>query len=286
MTASVSTRGISRSPRAVESAVERVYLVVIALAALFVAYLGFAVPKRMDESFTWAALPPLHARFVASLYLFGAVYVAGCALSSRRAVNGPVFGGIIAFTGLLLSVTLLNLDAFDFDLVPVWVWTGSYVVYPILGLLIVGYGWRRGRFAVVEDTRSGGVPRWMTLGMQATAVAFAVTGALLLVARGAMADVWPWQISIGLAQFYGAPFLAIAWCAWRYSTRRSSSSLQAFGPAIAALGIATVASSLRHNKVFGGADASSIVWYLAFTALAVLGVVISWTAWSRPSRRA
>jgi hypothetical protein len=40
MTASLSTRGVVGPPRLVETVVERVYLVVIALAALFVAYLG------------------------------------------------------------------------------------------------------------------------------------------------------------------------------------------------------------------------------------------------------
>ena len=32
------------------------------------------------------------------------------------------------FTGLLLTLTLLNLKAFGFDLAPVWVWTVSYIV--------------------------------------------------------------------------------------------------------------------------------------------------------------
>ncbi len=62
---------------------ERAYLGTITVAALFVAYLGFVAPKRMDKSFTWAALPPLHARFVASLYLFGTVYLGACATTSK-----------------------------------------------------------------------------------------------------------------------------------------------------------------------------------------------------------
>ena len=133
--------------------VERLYLGTITLAALFVAYLGFLAPKRMDESFTWAALPPLHARFVASLYLFGGVYLGACTLARRRAANGPVYGGITAFTGLLLLVTLLNLNAFDFDLAPVWVWTVSYIVYPIVAVVLTISVWRRGGFSEPEPVR-------------------------------------------------------------------------------------------------------------------------------------
>ena len=139
---------------------ERLYLGTITLAALFIAYLGFLAPKRMDESFTWAALPPLHARFVASLYLFGGVYLGACTLARRRAANGPVYGGITAFTGLLLFVTLLNLKAFDFDLAPVWVWTVSYIVYPILAIALAVTVWRRGGFADQEDPSDRMIPRW------------------------------------------------------------------------------------------------------------------------------
>ncbi len=42
----------------------------ICAAALFVAYLGIFVPERLDRSFTWAVLPPLHARFVGVLFSF------------------------------------------------------------------------------------------------------------------------------------------------------------------------------------------------------------------------
>ena len=58
---------------------ERLYFGVITVAALFVTWLGFSAPARMDESFTWALLPPLHAGFVGALYLFGGVYLLLCA---------------------------------------------------------------------------------------------------------------------------------------------------------------------------------------------------------------
>src|SRR4051794_24794250 len=93
----------------------RVFYGVIALAALFVAYLGITKPAKLDESFTWAILPTLHARFVGVLYLFGGVYMIGCILAHRWSQVSPALPAIGLFTSLLLLVTLLHPDAFDYD---------------------------------------------------------------------------------------------------------------------------------------------------------------------------
>ena len=114
-------------------AAQRAFFVVIAVAALFVAYLGLVTPAKMDRSFTWAVLPPLHAGFVGMLYLFGGVFMAGCVLARRRSQVSGALPAIALFTSLLLLATALNSEAFDFDLAPVWVWTLSYTIYPAIG---------------------------------------------------------------------------------------------------------------------------------------------------------
>ena len=116
-----STRG--DAPLNEISAPLRLFFGVTAIAAFFVAYLGLVDPARIDERFTWVVLPPLHARFVGVLYLFGMVYMIGCILANRWSQVSPALPAIGIFTSLLLLVTLLNLEAFDFDLGPVWVWT-------------------------------------------------------------------------------------------------------------------------------------------------------------------
>ena len=103
-------------------------------------------------------------------------------------------------------MTLLNLEAFDYDLGPVWVWTLSYIILS---------DHRASRW---RGPRAGG--KLPAVGGPATRAVGAnllqvrrrscspCSGCCCLVARGAMADVWPWPISDGLAQFYGGPFLA------------------------------------------------------------------------------
>ena len=218
-----------------------------------------------------------------SLYLFGTVYLGASAAARRRTVNGPVYGGIVTFTGLLLSVTLLNLNAFDFDLAPVWVWTVSYIVYPALAVVIGWSVWRRQGFDVAEDPADAPIPSGARVALVLLAVGSGVAGVLLLVDRERMVRVWPWKVGNGLAQFYAAPVLAIAFCAWRYARRTRWTSLQAFAPALLALGAATLASSVVHRSVLGATDLSLVTWYAVFGFVTAFGLVATVASW-RPRR--
>jgi len=238
---------------------ERVLFVAICLAAMFVAYLGFFVPERMDRAFTWAVLPPLHARFVGVSYFFGGVYMISCLLARRRSQVSPALPAIGIFTSLLLVVTLLNLEAFDFDLVPVWVWTASYVVYPTAALVLAFVYRRRG--GVVEGPPLAPWARGFLLGQ---AGVFGALGIALLTAREAMVDVWPWAISTGLAQFYGGPFLAYAFCSWAYAVRRTWVEVVAVVPAMLAFTAGTLIVSWVHRDLFSAGDLADWIWFLGF----------------------
>jgi len=243
--------------------VHRCFAVVICLAAAFVAWLGFFQPVRMDRSFTWADLPPLHAGFVGALYLFGAVLVGGSAIVRHRAQWGPAIGGIAIFTTSMLVLTSLNTEAFDWSLGAVKGWVISYVVYPPIAWALTVW------LARAPITSAGGVRigRGTTIGLQVTAAAFAAAGVALLVFRSAMADAWPWKVSHGVAQFYGGPFLAIAWVAAWYSRRSFRSDLAIFGPAMTALGAAVLVVSLDHRVLFDAARPATWLWFGGFGAV-------------------
>jgi hypothetical protein len=241
------------------------------VAALFVAYLGIFVPERLDESFTWVVLPPLHARFVGVLYLFGGVYMIGCIVARRWSQVSPALPAIGIFTSLLLLVTILNEEAFDYDLTPVWVWTLSYIVYPSIAFALAWTA--RGR--QLPAVSGPALAAWAQTFLRVQAVVFAIVGVLLLVARGAMADVWPWPISDGLAQFYGGPFLAYAFCSWQYSGRRTFTELAAIAPAMLVFTAGTVIVSLVHSELFSSSDLATWVWFVGFGAAAVALLAIT-----------
>jgi len=259
---------------------ERLYFGVIALAALFVGYLGFFEPAEMDADFTWAFLPPLHARFVASLYLFGGVYMAGCLFGRFRAQVQPGPIAVVIFTTLLLVITLLNPEAFDYDLVPPWVWTMSYVIYPILGIILA---WcTRGPAAAPGSP----LARWARTFLLVQAAVFAVAGVALLTAPGVMVDLWPWPITAGLAQFYGGPFIAYAYCSWAYSRRATWTEVIAIVPGMLAFTVATVVVPVVHRELFSASDLSTWVWFVVFggAAVALAAMVVSMVTAGRSDR--
>ncbi len=253
------------------SAGRRLFFAVIAVAALLVAYLGLFAPARIDESFTWVVLPPLHARFVGVLYLFGGVYMIGSILAHRWSQVSPALPAIGIFTSLLLLVTLLNLDAFDFDLTPVRVWTLSYIVYPTIAFTLAWTARHREAPAVGGPT----LPAWAPAFLKLQATVFAVVGVALLVAREAMVDVWPWPVSAGLAQFYGGPFLAYAFTSWVYSRRRAWAELAAIAPAMLVFTAGTVVVSLMHSELFPAAALATWVWFAWFGASATVLVAMN-----------
>jgi hypothetical protein len=266
-----SPQALQRTAPSEVPALVRVFFGVIALAALLVAYLGIAAPQHLDRSFTWAILPPLHARFVGVLYLFGGVYMVGCILARRWSQVSHALPAIGLFTSLLLLVTLLNLDAFDFDLTPVWVWTLSYIVYPAIAFAVAWALRHR------QDLAVGGpeLPRWAKTFLIVQAAAFGGLGILLLVARDVGVDIWPWKITAGLAQFYGGPFLAYAFCSWQYARRSRWASLAAIVPAMLVFTAGTIVVSLVHRELFAASDVATWVWFGGFGAAAAMLLVMA-----------
>jgi hypothetical protein len=255
------------------SVAQRAFFVVIAVAALFVAYLGLAAPETMDRSFTWAVLPPLHAGFIGMLYLFGGVYMVGCIAARHRAQAAAALPGIALFTSLLLLATLLNLEAFDFDLTPVWVWTLSYTIYPIIALALAWSARVRGNDTPVL----GGPPMaaWARTFLWAQAAVFAILGLALLTVPSAMVDVWPWPISAGLARFYGGPFLAYAVCSGLHAGRGAWAQLSAIAPAMFVFAAGTIVVSLAHRELFSSSDPAAWAWFAGFGSAAIALLVMS-----------
>ncbi len=188
-------------------------------------------------------------------------------------------GGIAIFTTSMLVLTVLNTEAFDWSLGPVKGWVISYVVYPPIAWTLTIWLSRR------EITTAGGqaVSRQVTLLLRVVAITFGLSGAALMIARSAIADAWPWPVSDGVAQFYGGPFLAVAWVAWWYSNRRHRSDLIAYAPAIAVFAIAVLVISLRHRALFS-VDLASSVWFGGFGLLAATHLALTIDCWRHGQR--
>jgi hypothetical protein len=259
---------------------ERLFYAVIFAAALFVALLGYLAPARMDAAFTWAQLPPLHARFVGTLYLFGAVYLFTALIARRARSIRPAMGGIAVFTGVLFLVTVRNLQAFDFSLVPVWIWTASYVIYPLVALAFL---WtRRGRPKSAPEPAEGSTPGWVRGVLLAHAAVFGVLGLLMFVVPDAMATAWPWPVTPGVVLAYSSPFLTVAYCAGAYAHRRVWPDVAALLPALLLLEAGALIVSGLYAHLFPRDAPATWVWFGGFLvgALTVGAAVLA-----RPTMR-
>jgi hypothetical protein len=261
----------SATPTLAENpALHRLFSFVITLAAAFIAWLGLFHPTKMDDRFTWAVLPPLHARFVGALYLFGAIYTLGGALSAHRRTVAPTMVGITLFTGAMGVLTALNARSFDWDLFPVRVWVISYVAYPLISAaLTVRY-----RTLTGAEVPGPELPTWARRVLQVQAGAFIAIGATGLLVRSLLVDAWPWEVTAPVAQMYGGVFLALGVVTALHARARRLREVTWLAASTAALAATTLWASLHHRALFSSTSPSSGVWFGAAIALLVGHVLV------------
>ena len=112
---------------------ERIYFAAVGILALWVGLWGYFIPGLVNWAIPWL-VPPLHARFLGSMYLSGATFMAGCLLARRYAEVRVVVPMIAIWTGMLLIVSLFYLDQFDYTIPPTYIWFAAYIVYPLIAL--------------------------------------------------------------------------------------------------------------------------------------------------------
>ncbi len=102
------------------------------------------------------------------------------------------------------------------------------------------------------------------------AVASVVALALLL-APGAMVDVWPWPITTLLAQLYAAPLLAYGVGSVILSRQRSWRDVRVGAVTMLVFAGGVLVASALHLDLFSAEDVSAWLWFAGFT-LAVAGL--------------
>ena len=134
----------------------RVFYAVILAAAALVAVGGLLFPDLLAQNFTWFKLPPLHARFLGAIYLFGTVYMLACLLARAQWEVRWALPLVAVFTGLLFIVSILNFSAFDLGRAADLIWLASYIVYPLIAMalfLTAPRPWPR-------DPGTASLPQW------------------------------------------------------------------------------------------------------------------------------
>lgn len=242
----------------------KIYFAAVGLLALWVGVWGYFIPTQVDKAIPWL-VPPLHARFLGSMYLSGMTFmIAG--IFSRRYFEVKVMIRVIAvWTGMLFVVSLFYLGEFDFSRGPVWFWFGAYILYPAIALWLM---WRdRNQKEEIQGTP---LPGWVKTYLLVQGILVALLAAALLFAPDMMVDVWPWKITRLLAQIYSAPFLAYGLSSWMIS--RASTWQEArvivMGTFVFALGV--LLASFIHRGLFSLANPSALIWFGGFIVATIM----------------
>lgn len=250
---------------------QKIFFAVICAAALLVAALGLFNPDYLATIFTWLVLPPLHARFVGAIYLFGAVFMAGCLFAKTQAEVRWGVQMIGIWTGMLFIISILNLSAFGLNLLPVQIWFASYIIYPIIAIWMTF----RDSDSMKPAALSGpALDSWAKNFLFAQGVIVSLLAVALFLAPGFMSTLWPWKVTPVLAQMYAGPLLSYGIGSLIYSTQGQWLGVRSIVPGMFSFAIITLIVSMMHFSLFSLAELADLLWFGWFiVSSALLGVM-------------
>ena len=237
---------------------QRIFFAVICAAALLVAVLGIFNPSYLASIFTWVELPPFHARFVGAIYAFGAVFMLGCLLARHQAEVRWGVQMIGIWTGMLLVISLMNLRAFDFTQLPVWIWFASYIIYPIISLWMT---LRQPQLMQAGDLPGPALTAWAKGYLRIQGILFTVLAGLLFASPVFMSNLWPWEVTPRLAQMYAGPLLSYGLGSSWFSRQEKWMGIRALLPGMLVFTATTLVISFLHINLFSFRQTSDVIWF-------------------------
>lgn len=254
---------------------ERRYFMVVAAFTLYVAFWGLLFPGGLGVDLPGVAkdfnhalpfnlvIPPLHARFIGSLYLGASVFLL---LSLRRDQTWREqrigVWMVLVWTGMLELVSLLHLEIFDWGRQParpLVAWWLAYTWFPLQAAWIL---WRRGdrplTAAVLVDGSLGRSARRCLTVLGGVLV---VLGCVLFLAPVTAAALWPWKLPPILGQIYSGPFMALGWGALLAARTASARERAGYLWAAVVFALAALAASTRHRDLFDFHRAGPWIWF-------------------------
>lgn len=254
---------------------QRLFFAVICAAALLVAVLGLFNPAYLASIFTWVELPPLHARFVGAIYAFGAVFMAGCLAARYQAEVRWAVQLIGIWTGMLFIISLLNLSAFDFTLLPVQIWFASYIIYPVIAFWMTI---QQPQLMNAGDLPGPRLAGWARVFLLIQGFLFSFLAVLLFLAPELMATLWPWKVTPVLAQMYAGPLLAYGLGSFLFAQQEKWLGVRSILPGMLIFSAITVFISFLHINLFSFNEPADILWFGWFLFASLILVLLTFRA--------
>ncbi len=246
---------------------EKIYFAAVGILALWVGVWGYFIPAHVNWAIPWL-VPPLHARFLGSMYLSGAAFMIGCLLARHYAEVRIVVLMTAIWTGMLLLVSFFYLNQFDPRIPPTYIWFAAYIAFPLIALWLA---WKHrsdpGPSRGIELSEAA--KNYLTL----QCLAFMLLGLALFAVPGRMVEHWPWKITRLLAQIYSAPFLAYAVGSLLLARCKSWAEVSIAVRAMFVFTAGVLVASLIHMDLFAAKNPLTWLWFGGFLiATLMLGV--------------
>ena len=252
----------------------KIYFFAVGFLALWVGFFGFFLPAHVDWALPWL-VPPLHARFLGSMYLSGATFMILCLFATRWDEVRVVLPMIAIWTGMLFLISLFYLGEFHFAKPQPWIWFGAYLAYPLIAL------WLAWQYRNVDTVPMGAdLPGWVRFYLLVQGIVATLLGLFLLLAPNFMMSVWPWKITQLLAQLYSAPFLSYGIGSLLLTRRRTWAEVRIPVTATLVFAVGVLIASILHRGLFSAADLSDWLWFISFAVASLMLGLLSVRAFS------
>ena len=243
---------------------ERIYFGAVGLLALWVGIWGYFIPDKVDKAIPWL-VPPLHSRFLGSMYLSGTTFMIGGILSRYYAEVRVMVRAIAIWTGMLFIVSLFYLGEFDYSRTQVWIWFGAYILYPLIAL------WLMWKDRTLQDRLTGSdLPAWVRTYLFVQGILVTLLALVLLLAPELMVSAWPWKITRLLAQIYSAPFLAYGLSSFMISRLQNWAEIRVVVTATFVFALGVLLASFIHGALFSTGTISTWLWFGGFLLATVM----------------
>jgi hypothetical protein len=246
------------------------YGFVLALAAM-IGIWGLFFPAQVLQVLPFS-VPPLHSRFLGSMYLSGATFMGLNILAKQWAEVRVVTPMIAIWTGMLGIISLFHLSAFDWERVQVWVWFFAYISFPLIAAWIA---WQQRS----QNTPTEGLPLsdYLRTYLYLQGGLLTLLALSLLIAPSWMVTLWPWKITPILAHIYGAPFLSYGLGSLYVVSQQTWQEVRIVIYATLVFMVGVLLASLHHIKLFDFGIFATWLWFCGFAisslTLALFGTI-------------
>jgi hypothetical protein len=177
---------------------------------------------------------------------------------------------IAIWTGMLFIVSLFYLDEFEYSRTQVWIWFGSYFIYPAIALWLI---WQDRNFQ--DALNAAPLPGWVQKYLFVQGLITTLLALTLLLSPEWMTTVWPWKITRLLAQIYSAPFLSYGISSLLLSRKSTWPEIRVVSIATFIFAFGVLLASIIHHALFSITSLAAWFWFTGFTIAAIMYGFIS-----------